>query len=248
MPPAAPDDIARAEAALGRPLPARYASFLRSFDGADLFHETLLIAGVGRRAALLAELAPASHRRADVRRGAVRRSLRARRQRAGLRDDPGADERALAGTTFERWLDATVAREQILFGPDGEYAPDVFDPVGQEVLPKIALRQAERALKADPGAADASTPGVWPWSAWGGGSRRSRRSSAATSSTRNTWPWFDLGRTALELGRARGAGRVSARGRPRAGPTGARLLAWAVRAAGAAGTSVGDAAAAGGAA
>ena len=72
-----------------------------------------------------------------------------------LRYDPGADERALAGSTFERWLDATVAREQILFGPDGEYAPDVFDPAAQEIVPTIALRQAERALKVDPGAADA---------------------------------------------------------------------------------------------
>ena len=47
VPPAAPADIASAEAALGRALPDAYASFLRSFDGADLFHETLLIAGVG---------------------------------------------------------------------------------------------------------------------------------------------------------------------------------------------------------
>ena len=50
VPPAAPADIASAEAALGRALPDAYASFLRSFDGADLFHETLLIAGVGRSA------------------------------------------------------------------------------------------------------------------------------------------------------------------------------------------------------
>ena len=50
VPPAADADIARAEAALGRTLPHAYSSFLRSFDGADLFHETLLIAGVGQQA------------------------------------------------------------------------------------------------------------------------------------------------------------------------------------------------------
>ena len=63
-----------------------------------------------------------------------------------VRTDAGADERALAGSSFARWLDATVAREQVLYGPDGEYAPDVFDPSGEEVTPLVALRQAERAL------------------------------------------------------------------------------------------------------
>src|SRR6185369_17510699 len=44
-PPAPAAELARGEAA--RPLPAEYASFLRSFDGADLFHEAIVIAGVG---------------------------------------------------------------------------------------------------------------------------------------------------------------------------------------------------------
>ena len=155
LPPAAPEDVARAEAALGRPLPASYASFLRSFDGADLFHESIVIAGVGagapRSLAALAQDRPGELVFAEALSG-DRFALDA----AGrvLRYDPGADERAVAGSTFDRWLDATVAREQILFGPDGEYAPDVFDPLGQEIVPTIALRQAERALKVDPGAAD----------------------------------------------------------------------------------------------
>ena len=50
VPPAADADIAGAEGALGHAMPAAYASFLRSFDGADLFHESLLIAGVGPQA------------------------------------------------------------------------------------------------------------------------------------------------------------------------------------------------------
>ena len=101
-----------------------------------------------------------------------------------LRYDAGADERALAGSTFERWLDATVAREQILFGPDGEYAPDVFDPSGQEVTPAIALRQAERALKMDPGAADAEHARGWRSCASGGGTRRWPPSAPRPSWTR----------------------------------------------------------------
>ena len=47
MPPAAADVLLAAEAALGRPLPDDYRAFLQSFDGADLFHETILVAGVG---------------------------------------------------------------------------------------------------------------------------------------------------------------------------------------------------------
>src|SRR5258708_22880220 len=45
-PPAPGAAIAAAEARLGRALPEVYASFLRSFDGADLFHEAILVAGV----------------------------------------------------------------------------------------------------------------------------------------------------------------------------------------------------------
>ena len=77
-----------------------------------------------------------------------RRALRDRRGRARRPYDAGAEERALAGTSFARWLDATVAREQVLYGPDGEYAPDVFDPSGEEVTPLMALRQAERRSEA----------------------------------------------------------------------------------------------------
>ena len=118
-----------------------------------------------------------------------------------LRYDAGADERALAGSTFDRWLDATVAREQILFGPDGEYAPDVFDPSGQEVTPAIALRQAERALKIDPGAADAEhARGLAlraPRAAGRGAGCVPRRDRAGRRRIRGRW--FDLGRTALAL-------------------------------------------------
>ncbi len=46
-PPASDALIAAAEQELGTALPQAFASFLRSFDGADLFHEAIVIAGVG---------------------------------------------------------------------------------------------------------------------------------------------------------------------------------------------------------
>src|SRR5262249_47986931 len=136
--------------------------------------------------------------------------------------------------TFARWLDATVAREQILFGPDGEYAPDVFDPSAQEVVPTIALRQAERALKVDPESADAAHARGLALARLG---RRGAALAAFRAATEldadNPWPWFDLGRTALAIDRpavALPAFRRAAAAATEAA-TAARLLAWAVRAA-----------------
>jgi tetratricopeptide (TPR) repeat protein len=151
-----------------------------------------------------------------------------------LRYDPGAEERALAGSTFPRWLDATVAREQILFGPDGEYAPDVFDPSAQEILPTIALRQAERALKVDPESADAAHARGLALARLG---RREAALGAFAAATEldadNPWPWFDLGRTALALGKPAAALPAFRRGAAAVGEpaSAARLLAWGVRAA-----------------
>src|SRR5262245_50507954 len=141
-PPAAPDDVARAEATLGRPLPSPYASFLQSFDGADLFHESVVVAGVGAGAPLLLTALEQDRAGELVFAEAIsgdRFSLDA----AGrvLRYDPGPGERAPAGSGFEPWLDAPVARGQILFGPDSEYAPDSFDPSG-DLAPATALLPA----------------------------------------------------------------------------------------------------------
>ena len=149
-----------------------------------------------------------------------------------VRQDAGSDEQAVAGSGFTPWLDATVAAHQVLYGPDGEYAPDVFDPSGEDVTPLIALRQAERALKQDPGAAG--------WAhAEGLALNRLGRSSAAVEAFEravaldadNPWVWFDLGRAALQARQAERAAEAfqkAAALEPGAG--GAMLLAWAARA------------------
>jgi len=234
-PPAPPAALESAEARLGAPLPAEYASFLRSFDGADLFHEAVVVAGVGEAAprALLAlndgaglELvfaeAVAGDRFALDGRGRVLR-LRA-----------GSDERIVAGSSFERWLDATVARERILYGPDGEFAPDVFDDDGEEIAAAVVLRQTERALKVDPGSAEAQHDRGVALRRLGRAERALEAFAAASAlDPDDPWPWFDFGRTALaagrDLSRAREAFERAAA--LEAGPSGARLLAWAARAA-----------------
>ncbi len=254
-PAAAPEALARAEERLG-PLPSEYASFLRSFDGADLFHEAIVIAGVGAAAprALLElndgdgsdEAAPRARDTARARELVFAEAIAGDRfaldeRGRVLRLRAGSDERVLAGSSFERWLDATVARERLLYGADGEFAPDVFDDDGEEITPAVVLRQTERALKIDPGSADAQHERGVALRRLGRAGRAVEAFAAATElDPDNPWPWFDLGRTALaagrELPRARAAFERAAA--LEAGPAGARLFAWAARAALAAGDEV----------
>lgn len=235
--------VVAAARVLGRELPGDYASFLRSFDGADLFHESVVIAGVGASAPLqlgelnterpVTELAFAETAAGDR---FVFGDGAATTPGAVFRVRAGSEERVLAGSDFTRWLDATVAREQILYGSDGEFAPEVFEDDGEEVQPRIALRQAERALRADAGSAEAhSDRGV--------ALRRLGKLSeaadaferAAELDARNPWPWFDLGRVALDQDPRRAAAAFRRAAEADAGPSGARMLAWAAHAATAAG-------------
>jgi tetratricopeptide (TPR) repeat protein len=231
-------EIEAAARGLGRPLPDDYASFLRSFDGADLFHESVVIAGVGAQSPLrLSDLNPHSPapELAFAETVAGDRFVFAERMGAVYRVRAGSEERVLAGSDFTRWLDATVAREQILYGADGEFAPEVFEDDGEEIQPRIALRQAERALRVDAGSAEAHCDrGVAL-------RRLGRLDDAADAFARaaeldagNPWPWFDLGRAALEHDPKRAADAFRRAAEAEAGPSGARMLAWAAHAAAAA--------------
>jgi tetratricopeptide (TPR) repeat protein len=242
-PPAPTDARERAELSLGFALPSEFASFLGSFDGADLFHEAIVIAGVGPAAPRsLLELNEGGPTDAGARGteelvfaeavAGDRFALDARGRVWRLR--AGSEERILAGSTFGLWLDATVARERLLYGPDGEFAPDVFEDDGEEVAPAVVLRQAERALKVDAGSAESQHDRGVALRRLGRAERAIEAFARATElDPENPWPWFDLGRTALtaglELPRAHAAFRRAAE--LENGPSGARLLAWAARAA-----------------
>jgi len=238
-PPATAEALAEAEAALG-PLPAVLRSFLQSFDGVDLFHEAVLIAGVGQEAPLalpalnadagpelvFAE-APGSDRFALRADGAVLRL------RAG--DDQNEPERWLAGSSFERWLEALVAHQRVLYGPDGEFSPDAFEPDGAEILPLVALRQAERALKLDAGSAELHHERAVALRRLGRqADSRQAFAKAAALDPQNPWTWFDLGRAALVEGVSRGGEALDAferAARLRQGPESAQFWSWAARAA-----------------
>ncbi|MEP6653831.1 MAG: SMI1/KNR4 family protein, partial [Myxococcales bacterium] len=149
---AAPQEIAAVERELGTRLPPSFVAFLESFDGADLFHETVLLAGVGaeapRRLLELNQCRPTTEPVfAEVAGGdrfafqADGRVLRLRADSeaaegeaetaaaAGVRSDlrldaRGAGECWIAGGDFSRWLDGLIAYHRVLYDADGEFAAD----------------------------------------------------------------------------------------------------------------------------
>jgi len=250
-PPADQTAIAAAETRLGAEekagtklkLPPAFAAFLRSFDGVDLFHEAVVVAGVGPAAARrLHELRdPEASDHAEM------KNLLVFAEAVGgdrfafdgdgrvLRLRAGSDERWRSGGDFERWLDGTIAHHRILYGPDGEFSPDAFEPDGAEVVPVIALRQTERALRAcDDSAEWQHEQGVALRRLGRLAEAKDAFARAAALDPENPWPRFDGGRVALELGPATAREArlgFSEAARLEKGEAAARFWVWAARAA-----------------
>jgi SMI1 / KNR4 family (SUKH-1)/Tetratricopeptide repeat len=242
--PATDAAIAAAEKALGRRLPASYATFLRSFDGADLFHEQLVLCGVGPEARNVVEAnqppAPPLLATGEL---IIAEAASGDRYALAPGDNPGvvhlragSDERWLSGSSFPAWLDAIVAREQLLYDSEGEFRLEAFEPDGEELTAPFALRQAERALRKDPGSAESHHDLGIALRRMGKLDRaRESFTRAADLDPTNPWPWFDRARTELALEDAEAAGSFRQVAALVPGPEGARFLAWAARAARAAG-------------
>lgn len=244
-----PAALTAAETTFGRALPASFLAFLGSFDGADLFHESVLVAGVGAAAARrLADLnpAPAAQTSSPGRAAEPVFAEAAGGDRFAFSADgavvclrAGSDERWRAGGRFESWLDGLIAHERLLFGADGEFLPDLYEEGGWALRPTIALRQAERALKACPDSA------LWQQERGTALRRmghlpeaRGAFAQAAALDPGNPWPPFDQGRVALALGPAGAREALSAftaaarlQQQEQQGDVAARLWIWAARAA-----------------
>ncbi len=235
---ATPHQIVAAQVALGARLPTSYVSFLESFDGADLFHEAVLLAGVGHTAPRrLVDINEPRRSNRDLvfaeAAGGDRFAFRADGQVVRLRSE--SDERWVAGSDFARWLDGLVAYHKLLYGPDGEFVVDAFEPDGTEMVPLMVLKQTDRALRLCPDSAE--------WHHERGvalrrlGQLEQAKKAFATAGALdpdNPWPWFDLGRVALTLGpgaaREAGAAFETAARLDRA-EAASRLWIWAARAA-----------------
>ena len=144
--PASPQSIAKAEHALGRKLPVSFRDFLAQWNGGWLFHDDYAITGVEGARDELRDLAIDDDL---VRFG---RSLAAtlffdERGRVIARD-LDTEERAVEGSDFERWLDATMAREAVVYDREGEFREEAFH--GGELAAAARKKRAQSAAKADP--------------------------------------------------------------------------------------------------
>jgi len=256
-PPATTVEIAVAEATLAnlanlrRSLPPSYAAFLASFDGADLFHEAVVLAGVGpgatRRLVELNDMRDVAGKDfSQIGDQTTPRPLVFAEATGGdryafgpggriLRLRSESDEIWMAGGDFGRWLDGLLAYHRVVYGPDGEFAPDAFEPDGMEVVPRVVLKQTERALRLCPDSAEwHQERGVALRRVGRLAQAKQAFVTAAGIDPDNPWPRFDLGRAALELGPAAAgeAGQAfEAAARLDGGESASRLWAWAARAA-----------------
>ena len=149
-----------------------------------------------------------------------------------FRLSPDADERWLVGSSLPRWLAATVAHEQLLYGPDGEFLLEAFEEDGEELTPGYALRQAERALKKDEGSAlyhyelGAGPPPAGPPAAGPGGVRR----GGGPGSRPTPGPGSTSGRSERALGQMRqAAAAFECAAEASSGGQRGRFLAWSAR-------------------
>jgi tetratricopeptide (TPR) repeat protein len=179
-------------------LPAELAAFLRSWNGAELFVDAVVLlpaAEVTREGDLwhFGQLG-GGDRLALGPDGAVLR----------LEEDTG--EAVVEGTSFGRWLEGLVAAEGVIYDREGEFRDDVFDEGGDELAPSAAERRERKALRLDPGA---------PAPAWrlaralvrlDLGDKATRvLEELVERAPRFGWAWFDLGRLRRQGGDLPGA-------------------------------------------
>ena len=147
--PATPEALSEAETKLGRALPISYRDFLTQWNGGWLFHDDYSLFGVNGTRDELRGLSvegdlvrfgnsPAAALFFDARGRVIAR-------------DAETDEPAVAGSDFEHWLDATMAREAVVYDRDGEFREEAFDE--GELSAAAQKKRAVAATKADPAAA-----------------------------------------------------------------------------------------------
>jgi tetratricopeptide (TPR) repeat protein len=144
--PTPPTTLAAAEARLATALPPSYRELLRSFNGISLFHESYVLFPIE-------EVQRGGPQQQHLRLGETPEgTLFMACGSAGrlLLVDEAAPDPIVAGSSLERWLDATVAREGLLVDREGEFR-DVFTDDGLK-LP-IRRKRVQLGRRHDPQAA-----------------------------------------------------------------------------------------------
>lgn len=150
--PATPAAIAAAEARVGG-LPDELRDFLGQWNGGYLFHDDYALFGVeGARPDLLRLVrveGPGAEPLLALGEGPDRSLFVDGRGRV-LARHADTEELVVEGSGLERWLDATLAREALVYDRDGEFREEAFD--GGELSDGTRRKRAQAALKADPDA------------------------------------------------------------------------------------------------
>jgi tetratricopeptide (TPR) repeat protein len=130
------NDLGDAEPSPPEALPAELRELYRSWNGARLFADTIVIVPAAQVTA-----APSGWRIGEWPEGTLELDSDGR---VRSRDDDGAA--IVVGSSLERFLAAVMAREGVLVDREGEFK-DVFDEDG--ITPRARARQTEVALKLD---------------------------------------------------------------------------------------------------
>ncbi len=218
---------ARADAVAG--LPAELASFLRSFDGADLFIDAVTLfdaAGVRRDGGLLVFGATQDGDTLALDLG--------RDPPPVVRVEADTGEALEEGTSFARWLEGYVAAEGTVYDREGEFREGIFGDEGEALDPRAVIRRERKALKVDPDAPAPSLRLARALERTGKAAEAERiLAGVVARSPRFAWAWFDLGRLLRAAGRlaeAEGAFARAAEAQPDYEPAG-YFAAQAARAA-----------------
>lgn len=174
-------------------LPEAVEAICREFNGAELFHESVVLFPGG------------SIRKEDGRFvvgecGGDDISVDA--SGSVWRYDRDMEEALPEGTRFDRWLAGAVDAESVLYDKDGEFLEDIFDEEG-ELSAGAEVERSRRQLKRDPKA-------VAPrWrlarALMDGGDTAAARTSleeVVSAHSDFPWAWYDLARISEEVGEA----------------------------------------------
>lgn len=185
-------------------LPDELASFLRSFDGAELFVDAVTIrpaAGLAREDGLLVfgDTATGDRLALDERGRVVR-----------IEEDTG--EALVEGSSFARWLEGLVVAEGVIYDREGEFREDVFEDDGEDLRPEAIEKRERKLLKVDPEAPAPSWRLAKALERRGKGREaRALLEDVVEREPDFAWAWFDLGRLRLASGDAHGAEDAFAR-------------------------------------
>src|SRR5262249_23251006 len=196
---------ARAGGAAGPP--AELASFLRSFDGADLFIDAVTVYAAGslrREGGLL--VFGATHD------GDTLALDLGRDPPPVVRVEADTGEALEEGTSFARWIEGYMAAEAIVYDREGEFRDGIFGDDGEALDPRAVIRRERKALKLDPEAPAPLLRLARALERTGRAAEAERiLAGVVARSPRFAWAWFDLGRLRRAAGRLADAEEAFAR-------------------------------------